>query len=255
MILARVRMIKGSSRRTSKYTDWFVSDLWSKIESVLTLQSFKFKATVRYLQRRYVMPGSKSIFYGMNESTLRGWFESDGQTLRPRIEATMLAIKNDNSAKAIMHPRQKGVWEGHNEVEAEFIEWMQQLRDTNMGLDFLLIAFQMKAFILACAPQMTIEYGGYFRVSRSYVRRWARDWLGWSFCKPISNASKLPQDWEKKRDLLTLRLAILVHNWVIPPSLVVNVDQTAIHLLLVGNEHTYACRGSRDVSVAGRENK
>lgn len=44
---------------------------------------------------------------------------------------------------------------------------------------------------------------------------------------------------------MTLCLAYLI----VFRSLMVNVDQTAMHLLLVGNEHTYATKGVRDVSM------
>lgn len=55
--------------------------------------------------------------------------------------------------------------------------------------------------------------------------------------------------------LFLLCLAYLVHGWVVLPELVVNADQMGVHLLPIGNERTYPTKGSRDVTVAGRDDK
>lgn len=184
---------EGTSNRLAKYTCWFQPEYWSKIQAALKLHSYKIRAVVRYLKKRYVMPNTSSMFKGLNESTVLGWFEKDGRTLRPRPRVAVVALEAGESAKNIMHPGRDGVWKGHREVELEFIEWMLKLRDTDVGLNSLLIAFQMKAFILTLAPEIVKSHGGCFKVSRSYVR-WCRDRLGWSFRKPTSMASKLPVD-------------------------------------------------------------
>lgn len=132
---------------------------------------------------------------------------------------------------------------------------MLQLRNIDVGLNSLLIAFQMKAFILARAPEIVSSHGGHFKVSHSYVRRWCRDHLGWSFRKPTSMASKLPADWEQKGQLFKFCIAYLVYTWYVPQALVVNMDQTTVHFLPVRNERTYIARGSRDVSIVGRGDK
>lgn len=183
---------------------------------------------------------------------MRGWFKSDGRTLRPHPQAIITALKKGEPTLNILHPGQRSFWEGHREVKARFIEWMLGLRESNVGLNSLLITFQMKAFLLARAPGVCAKHGGKLKVSCTFVRTWAKDRLVWSFHKPINNASKLPLDWEKRGELLTLKIACLVSIFLIPPSLVINVDQTTVHLLLVGNERTYATHRARDVKVAGR---
>lgn len=55
-------------------------------------------------------------------------------------------------------------------MELESINKMLELRYTNVGLNNLLIAFQMKAFILACILEMVVEHGGHFKVFQSYVQ-------------------------------------------------------------------------------------
>lgn len=57
-----------------KCTYWFQPKLWSKIEFELKLNANKLWIVVQYLQCRYVMLDSKSLFDGLMESALRGWF-------------------------------------------------------------------------------------------------------------------------------------------------------------------------------------
>lgn len=63
-------------------------------------------------------------------------------------------------------------------IECSLTDWMLQLRNTDVGLNSVLIVFQMKAFILARGPEIVASHGGTFKVSRSYVRRWCRFRLG-----------------------------------------------------------------------------
>lgn len=101
---------------------------------------------------------------------------------------------------------------------------MLKLREIDVGLNSMLIAFQMKEFLLARAPEMTINHGRYFKVSRSCMRGWVQERLGWSFRKPTNNASKLSANWQDQGELLLYKLAYYVVAYCIPTSLVVNAD-------------------------------
>ena len=45
-------------------------------------------------------------------------------------------------------------------------------------------------------------------------------------------AQKLPVDWESKEEKLAMCLAHLVVHYNIPPALVINLDQSAMQLLI-----------------------
>jgi hypothetical protein len=48
----------------------------------------------------------------------------------------------------------------------------------------------------------------------------------WQFHKPTITKGKLPNDWEKQDHMMVLQIAYLVRIYNLPPSLVVNIDQT-----------------------------
>lgn len=87
---------------------------------------------------------------------------------------------------------------------------MLNLHDSDMGLNSMLISLQMKAFLVARVLGLYAEHDGKFKVSRTYVRMWAKERLAWSFRKPTNNAGKLPTDWESRREALTMKIACLV---------------------------------------------
>lgn len=77
---------------------------------------------MKYLKRWYAMPSSPTMFGALNKSTIRSWFEANGRTLRPRPQAAVTALKNGEQVSNIMRLRVKGMWEGHRDVEVEFID-------------------------------------------------------------------------------------------------------------------------------------
>ena len=54
---------------------------------------------------------------------------------------------------------------------------------------------------------------------------------------------------------MTLRIAYLVKLYNIPLSLVVNTDQTSIHLVPLAEDRTWKKKGSNDVGVIGGDDK
>lgn len=112
------------SKHPTSYKCWFTVEYWEKIEAVLKLHSFKIRPIVTYLKRKYQMPNEELVFCGMNESTVRGWFESDGCTLRPCPQAIVEALKKGKPTTNLLHLGQKSIWDGHKDVETDFIEWI-----------------------------------------------------------------------------------------------------------------------------------
>ena len=51
-------------------------------------------------------------------------------------------------------------------------------------------------------------------------------------------ARKLPKDWEGQRLKMVQRVAYLVKAHSLPPQLVINTDQTGIHLVPTGRTYT-----------------
>jgi hypothetical protein len=68
-------------------------------------------------------------------------------------------------------------------------------------------------------------------------------------------ASKLPLDWGSQSLTMAYKVVYLAKAYSIPPILVVNNDQTRIHLVPNGGERTWEPKGTKHVQMLGLEDK
>ncbi len=79
--------------------------------------------------------------------------------------------------------------------------------------------------------------------------------MNWTLKASTTCTSKLPVDWQEKGKFIAYHVAYLVKAYDIPPSFVVNSDQTNIHLVPTIGEHTWENMGSKHINVFGIEDK
>lgn len=78
--------------------------------------------------------------------------------------------------------------------------------------------------------------------------------LNWTFRAATTAAQKKPAEFEKEVDLMVLRIGFICELYRIPPDLVVNFDQTGVHLA-PAQDKTYSTKGSKEVRVGGKDDK
>ncbi len=66
-----------------------------------------------------------------------------------------------------------------------------------------------------------------------------------------TTAQKLPKDWEHQLDMMAYRAAFEVLTHGVPVELMVNMDQTAMHLVPLRGSRTYDKRGKKEITVTG----
>ena len=67
--------------------------------------------------------------------------------------------------------------------------------------------------------------------------------------------SKLPEKWEVESTNMAHRVAYLVALYKVLLELVVNIDQTGIHLVSTSGSQTWKKRGAKDIKVPRIEDK
>lgn len=198
--------LSGNSNWPTNNTYWFQLELWPEFEVGLKLHCFKFWVVVRHLKLVYVMQNCKSMLHGLNKSTLHGWFEVDGHTLKAQPLEVLVSLKDG------------GLWTSRIPIKRVCgmaimkLIWTLKERKIGVGLNSSLPAFRMKNFLLSCGHNVCIEHGGTFKVSQSYIESLVHEHHSWTFQKPTSNASKLPTNWETREELFTFRLAWLLYG-------------------------------------------
>jgi hypothetical protein len=75
--------------------------------------------------------------------------------------------------------------------------------------------------------------------------------MNWSFQKATTIASKILTYWWGQGLNISYRIAYLVKVYNIPSSLVVNSNQTRVHLLFIASEKKWEIKGKKHVKILG----
>ncbi len=93
-----------------------------------------------------------------------------------------------------------------------------------------------------------------FSVSKTFTKAFAQRHLGWTWQRMTKAARKLPEDWVVQGEEMAFRVAALCSMHLVPDCLVVNSDQTGVHLKPF-SERTYEIKGAKQVLNLGKEDK
>jgi len=137
------------------------------------------------------------------------------------------------------------VLKGHEELEENPINLVKGMRGGGQPLNASVLHAVLEGVVEVKAPQLLQSNGGPWGLSENWVKEWIRSKLGWSFKVATTAAQKLPKDWEHQLDMMAYRAAFEVLTHGVPAELMVNMDQTAMHLVPSG--------GEPDVRQAGQE--
>ncbi len=88
-----------------------------------------------------------------------------------------------------------------------------------------------------------------------WFKKFMKAKLGWSFRVATIVVAKLPLNWEDEGIEIAHRVAYLVKTYNVLASLVINTNQTRIHLVPTSGEKTWEKKGSKDIHVIKVENK
>jgi hypothetical protein len=141
----------------------------------------------------------------------------------------------------------------HPEVVNKIYSDLKLLRSAGTHLDYNLIRAIIYGTIQAMAPEL-LSGDRPFLVSRRYIQTFMSVYLDFSWRKTTKAAGKVPDDWEYQGFLLSLRICSSISTYDTPPELVINADQTGVHLLMLGGM-TWHPRGETQVPAIGIDEK
>jgi hypothetical protein len=89
----------------------------------------------------------------------------------------------------------------------------------------------LRGMLEALAPELLDDRLGGFTVSRQWTNKFIKVYINWTIRKCTIVASKLPLDWMEQGLNMNYIVTYLAKVYGITSSLVVNLDQTDIHLV------------------------
>ena len=112
----------------------------------------------------------------------------------------------------------------------------------------------IKTIITKREPHL-LESSKSFRISIPRIRAFLKAELNWSYRASTAIVGKLPTDYKSQGFTMAQRCAYLINVHNIPQELVVNTDQTEIHLVPTRGAKTWETKGYKHVNVHGIEDK
>lgn len=229
--------------KRGKYTNWFASPFIRDILRAYRLEGRSAKRAVVALQRN--APDTR--YERLHHSTVRGWFTADGATLLPQFQ------KQINSQQAgARGPGRPAVLAQHPAAEEEIKSTLRTMRQAGAPVSKAIIGWTVRSVLELREPSLLAE--SHFKVSASWISKWARSALGWRWRKSTTAAQKLPLDWQQQGVQMAKRLAAQMEMYSVHSSLVINLDQTGVHLV-PASFWTYEQKGASSVPIVGAEDK
>jgi hypothetical protein len=93
-----------------------------------------------------------------------------------------------------------------------------------------------------------------FSVSKTFTKAFAQRHLGWTWRRMTGAAKKLPEDWVVQGEEMAFQVVGLCSMHSVPDCLVVNSDQTGVHLKPF-SKRTNEIKGAKQVLSLGKEDK
>jgi hypothetical protein len=232
--------------KRGKYANWFSTPLIHDILAAYQRCDRSGEKTVAYLQRAHpkLPTEQEARFSHLAASTIRSWHDDNGKLL-PRFAALL---------ETAVGPR-RGAGEARAfaacpEVEAEIAHVLQLMRERGSVVNIAVIRYVMRAVITKQQPNLLNN----LQLSRTFISDWAREQMQLTWRVRTTAASKLPENWRERGVEMAKIIACLMQIHKVPLFLIINVDQTGVHLC-PSDHRTYAEKGTKSVAVIGAEDK
>jgi len=121
------------------------------------------------------------------------------------------------------------------------------MRMASQALSTTTVQSILRGMIEGKAPELIREGREGFLMTREWTRQLMKHFMNWSFRIPTTVASKLLADWEEQGRSMAYCVAYLVKVYSIPSALLVNSDQTGIHLVPIAGEKIWKPKGAKHV--------
>ena len=224
-----------------KYINWIQSPFVHDIIEAARLCKSARKA-VEYLQNKHrkLPTENQGKFDGLSHSVIEHWFNHDW-SLKDSI-----AVKIDPDL--YLNKKLKNAGSGKLRFFSDHPDLEQLIKDRiieyskSADVDITLVKFIMKGLIQLHEPQLLDQY----KLSKAFIWNWIHYQLQWRWRVKTSQKHKLPIDFDKVAKDYAKRIAATIKHHQTHKSLIINFDQTGIHLVPAGS-HSFAPKGTKDV--------
>ena len=185
-----------------------------------------------------------SVYDNLSKNSIRDWFHSNGKlkdTYKRCIEFGTYFAK---------YAQQCLVLESHLALKEKICTVLKKTRMAGQPLYAVCIQPLIKTIILDIGTHSTT-----FCVFYEWTKNFVKSELNWSYRASTTAAGRIPKDFEEEGKAMTQRCTYLVKVHNIHKELVVNSDQTWIHLVPTWGSRTWETKWAKHVKVHEAKDK
>lgn len=241
------KSIQLGKKQKRNHFDWWDTDFIDDIVNAYKINKSGF-LTVQYLQRKFPNDLYHNRFAELAAATIDGWYNKETHQLLPLYQQKFDLGKYYDPHNELNN--RIGILDQYLDVKEMLIRTLTDLRKRNCGMKIRNIRMIMKATIMFTKPEILDT----LKLSNNFIWLFIRKNLAWRVRQKTTSSAKLPVDWEAQGKTMIERIAVLVKQYKIPADLIINFDQTGVHLVPSSNS-TYAVKGSKHVSIINSDDK
>jgi hypothetical protein len=255
------------SRCGGSYWRWGNPNLWPLIAQAVALHPQSLTDALNHLQHIMKPCRIGSPFDALTISTMKGWYAKDQGTGHWLLKDDMrekIGLMAAKKVAQVCHNMEKprGILKDHPETTSQIVDCFKGMRLAGQQIDSSIIRTTIQGVIVVGAPELFDRVVGKdkdgqpvkFSVSKMFTKTFAQRHLGWTWRQMTRAARKLPKDWVVQGEEMAFRVAALCSMHSVPDCLVVNSDQTGMHLKPF-SERMYEVKGAKQVLSLGKEDK
>ncbi len=190
------------------------------------------KFVFTFLQTAYKSLDIPSPYAKLSRGTMWGWFTNNGVIKENYIRAIEHGTSMENPKKNM--PK----LEEHPKLKDEMVHILQKMKKVGQPLSTGIVQPIFKGMMQSITHELIRPRHGGFTITREWFKQFMKQYMCWIYCVATIVTSKLPPDWLAQNYTMTCRVIYLVKANSIPPTLVVNSDQTEVHLVHDGGERS-----------------
>ena len=240
----RMKPIIKPKKVRGSYTNWFTPTLWPPIYKAVK-QHRNITEAWSFLRSAYRKPGDLSCVYdNLSKSSMREWFHPNGdlkETYKRCVDFGTYFAKTAQRCPIL---------ESNPILKDEICAILRNKRKAGQPLYAVCIQPLIKAIIQEKAPELLASmHKTLFSVSYAWTKNFVKSELNWSYRAATNAARKLPKYYEHQGKAMAKKYAYLVSVHNIPSELVINIDQTGIHLVLIGGSRTWKTKNAKHIRI------
>jgi hypothetical protein len=220
--------------------NWFASPLIHHILEEFRVCGNSARKAVSNLQRRV-----PKLYTDLAASTVQTWFDEKHQ-LKPQYQAAL--DEQRTPKRGCGYP---SLFAAYPQTERTIKELLASMRGAGATVNLHTARLVMLAVVKEDGLASVLDS---HTLSRAWMCNWLRESMGFTWRRCTTAASKLPNDWRQQGVVFAKRIAAAMGRFKIHPSLIVNPDQTSLHLAPF-SQFTYDENGAKSVRVIAAEDK